>query len=76
MLLVGVEPRKGVVGLRMSVASSLTVGEISEGTAVLTSDSLEMLRMPLGLLPQPLSVGASAARPAPDQAWSHTLCHG
>ena len=36
-----------------AVATSLVVGEISDGTAVLTSEALEVFRMPLALLPQP-----------------------
>ena len=40
-----------------AVATSLVVGEISDGTAVLTSEALEVFRMPLALLPQPLAVG-------------------
>ena len=43
---------------RAHASSTLVVGEISDGTAVLTSDALEVVRMPLALLPHPLAVGA------------------
>ena len=39
------------------VRTQAVVGEIADDTAVLTSESLELFRMPLALLPHPLSVG-------------------
>ena len=39
------------------VHTQAVVGEISDDTVVLTSDTLELFRMPLALLPQPLVVG-------------------
>lgn len=39
------------------VHTQAVVGEISDDTAVLTSKTLQLFRMPLALLPQPLSVG-------------------
>ena len=33
------------------------VGEIADDTAVLTSETLQLFRMPLALLPHPLTVG-------------------
>lgn len=42
---------------RPHASATLVVGEISDGTAVLTSDALEVVRMPLALLPHPLVVG-------------------
>lgn len=46
------------MAVRAHASSTLVVGEISDGTAVLTSDALEVVRMPLALLPHPLTVGA------------------
>ena len=40
-----------------SVHTQAVVGEIADDTAVLTSETLQLFRMPLALLPQPLAVG-------------------
>ena len=39
------------------VHTQAVVGEIADDTAVLTSETLQLFRMPLALLPHPLTVG-------------------
>ena len=39
------------------VHTQAVVGEITDDTAVLTSETLQLFRMPLALLPHPLTVG-------------------